>query len=592
MPATRPVSSGLETGSAMIFRSSYFTRLSKMLWEERSAFIPAVVCMGVTAGLLMAAPYWVRNLVDNILPARSFSLLTRHMLLGFLLLGCIQGFSYIRDYLRLRLTQSICARTRRKLFEKIVQIPVRYIPEQRIGDILSRVSNDVKVLQEGLLWGVFVFLPSSVILIGLTGMMFHYSLVLGVVTFFLFFPLIWIFHYFVIRIRRRSRAAQEQMAYLNNMVEESLTGLKEIKIFRQEERVKRRFEELNQRSLAAHISQEKMRVLLVAVVPTLAFIGVGFLVIFCAWMISRGMLELSSLVAFLTCIGLAFSPVQRLTRSIGFISRIYAVMDRFDEIFQSPSEQISSSHQPDLPIVQGQIRFEKVGFHYDNGFSMQELNLEAIPGEIVAIVGPSGSGKTTLLNLLQRFLEPDSGVISIDGWNIERYNLDSLRRQIGFVPQEPVLFDGTLMENLTFARPDSDMERVLEAARSAHVHEFASKLPLEYNTPIGQHGCRLSTGQRQRVAIARMFLTDPRILIMDEPTSALDSESEFLIQDSLKCLFSGRTTFIVAHRMNTLRDADRILVLNNGRIVENGTPDTLLKKQGLYHKLYTFQQMT
>ncbi len=569
----------------------YNQRIAGMLWKEKRDLIPALICILGSAGLIMLAPQWVRILVNRVLPGRNFNELIRHMGIGFLLMGLIQGLSFLRDFLRLRLTHRICAGLRCRLFDKVLGMPVRHIPEQRTGDLICRISDDVRVFQEGFLWGVFVFIPSTAILLALLGMMFFYSWILTLITLILFMPLIWVFHYFVIRIRRRSRSAQEEMAYLNNMAEETLHGMKEIKIFRQEKNVKERFGDLNKKALKAQIDQERMRILLVAVVPASALTCVGVLIVFCVWMMSRGMLALENLVAFLTCIGLGLSPALRLTRAVGFIGRIYGAMDRFDEILNRPSECPGDSKLPDLPRIKGHIQFENVNFHYEeSGYAMKDLNLEIFAGEVIAIVGPSGAGKTTLLNLLQRFLEPDSGFILIDGRNITDFRLDSLRRQIGFVPQEPVLFDGTLMENLTFARPSASKDTVMQAARSAHVHEFAENLIMKYNTPIGQHGYRLSTGQKQRVAIARMFLTDPCILILDEPTSALDSESEKLIQDSLKRLFRERTTLIVAHRMNTIREADRIVVLYNGQITECGTPEELLKSRGLYYWLYTYQK--
>jgi ABC-type multidrug transport system fused ATPase/permease subunit len=261
---------------------------------------------------------------------------------------------------------------------------------------------------------------------------------------------------------------------------------------------------------------------------------------------------------------------------------MYGAFDRLDELLKAPQEKKVIEKVRASSITQGVIEFQDVGFSYPQGFQLHNVNLFIKAGETVAIVGPNGSGKTTLLSLIPRFLEADKGTIRIDGLDVKEYSVHGLRRDIAFVFQEPVLFYGTLLENLSFAKPEASVEDVFAAARAAHVEDFALKLPDGYETQIGQYGSNLSVGQRQRISIARALLKDPKILIMDEPTSALDAESDFLITDSLSLLMKNRTTIIVSHRVSTIRTADRIVLMDRGRLAECDTHPESLEAKGLH----------
>ena len=437
--------------------------------------------------------------------------------------------------------------------------------------------------------GIFRLIPNAVILLFPVLLMFLQSLLLSVITLFFIAPMVWTIHYFVKKIRSRVKASQEQLALINNLSEESIRGVREIKAFGREDQVKQRFSKRNRAALRAFVAQDRIIALNPVFVLMITVTCIAALIFLCTFMVTRGLLSMGRLIAFLTCLTLAFSPLQEITSSFGFISRLYAVMDRFEEVFQTTSEVQAGTRLPDLPEIAGLIELRNVNFSYDSGFALRDINLKIAAGETVAFVGPSGAGKTTLLNLLPRFLRPCSGTILIDNQNISEYNLESLRRQTGLVSQEPVLFDGTLMENLLFVKPGAGEPEIVDAARAAHVDEFARKLPRGYHSRIGQYGCRLSVGQRQRIAIVRALLVDPAILILDEPTSALDTESEHLIRDSLELLCKNKTTLIVAHRMSTIRSAHRIVVLDEGCIVETGTHRELLSRKGLYHKLFSYQ---
>ena len=549
----------------------------------------ALVCVGIVSGLIVLVPLWSKTLIKSILPKKDLYLLGKHLVTGFFLAVVLQIFLFGQEFIRMRLSHRISAKMRMRLYEKIVNMPINTIPKHRTGDLISRLSNDILVFQNGIKRGVFQLLQNGIFLICLIILMFFYSLKLSFITLIILPSIAGTVYLFIGRIRKKATKVQEQLALLNNIIGETIRGLKEIKSFRQEEKMKKCFSAQNEDALRARIEMDKTSALHPAIVLIVTLSTIALLLFFCSWLVIRGSLALENLAAFLTCLLVALSPIQEVSRSFGFISRLYAVMDRFNEIFNAPSESTKNYSFPALPKIKGHLRFDGVNFKYDSNFELKNVNLDISAGETVAIVGPSGAGKTTLFNLILRFLEPNSGVILFDGLDPRLYSISSLRKQIGLVPQEPVLFFGTLMENLAFARPGASKKEILDAAKAAHVDEFALGFSHRYETHIGQYGSNLSVGQRQRIAIARALILDPRILMMDEPTSALDLESEHMIQDSLNLLYRGRTTLIAAHRMSTIRHADRIIVLDKGRIAETGSHDELIKNKALYFKLFSYQ---
>lgn len=571
-------------------RVPHLWTLRGLLRPLRGPLFAALFLMAAIAGLLLLLPWWFQALLVRILPAGDLSRLGLHLALGLALTFLIAAVHFLRDFLLTRISHQITAAYRQQLFERILLMPLRRLKESRVGDLISRLSLDLTVFQVGTLRVFVNFVPNLAILLAvLAGMLWH-SWVLSAVTALLVLPLLLLVGAFSRRMHEAARRSHARLADLTSLLEESLSGAREIKAFVQERALLARFARLNRATLDCQVEMERVFTLHPPMITAAAGLAIAGLVFISVWLLSTHRLALPHLIGFLTCLAIAYAPLQESVRSFGFFSRIFAVMDRLEEIIEFRGESDEDVGLPELPPLTGALHFEGVHFSYpESDFALVDLTLEIAPGETVAVVGPSGAGKSTLLDLIPRFLEPDRGSIRVDGLEIRRFRRDSLRRQLGIVPQTPVLFAGTLWENLRFGRPEADDEAVRTAARAAHVDEFARRLPLGYQTPLGPRGALLSVGQRQRVALARALLAAPRILLLDEPTSALDSESERLVAAALAAAASGRTTLIIAHRMSTIRNADRILVLQDGRIVEEGSHEQLYAQRGLYYNLYSTQ---
>jgi subfamily B ATP-binding cassette protein MsbA len=538
----------------------------------------------------LTIPLGIRSLLDSVFEKGDQDLLN-WLAAGMLVLYIIQslvsfGSHYLVDWVGERIVTDL----RQDIYRHLHRLGFRFYSEQRLGELTSRLTNDVGAVRGAVTDALAQLLMQSFSLIGSVGLMMALNWRLSLVIFLSVPGVALGSRHLGLRIRDLSRLVQDRLADTTSIAEEALAAIRVVKAFTRERYETDRYNE----AVDELFETARKRVRVAAMFSSI----IGFLILFALviifWYGGRevlaGRLTAGDLVAF---IFYAFN----ISRSVMGMSRLYTTMnsaagatERIFELLETQPEILDSPDATDLPPVKGAVVFENVYFNYDEGVPvLQDISFSASPGETVAIVGPSGAGKTTLLHLVPRFFEPESGRIEIDGHDLKKVTVRSLREQVGVVAQDVHLFGISVKENIRYGRLSATDEEIEAAAKDANAHEFISRLPKGYDALVGEKGVKLSGGQRQRLSIARALLRDPRILLLDEATSSLDSESEALIQQALLRLMERRTTFIIAHRLSTVQHAHRILVLDDGRIVQDGAHETLFAQDGLYRRLCELQ---
>ncbi|NJR53144.1 MAG: ABC transporter ATP-binding protein, partial [Leptolyngbyaceae cyanobacterium CSU_1_3] len=458
------------------------------------------------------------------------------------------------------------------------------------GDLAYRLTEDVDRIGEVVSRMFSQFIPSVLRLIVMLGWMVRLNWQLTLATLITAPLLAFLIGWFGERLRKLSYKSQSRVSDLSALLIEMFNGVRLVQAFAAEEYAIERFGQAAERNRQAKFGTDRLRAIQYPIQGFLEALGMLSLLLLGGWQISQKNLTGSEFVSYVVSVALLFDPISSVTINYNEFKQGEASVDRIFELLQLQPTIVEKPNALALPPVNGKVEFSSVSFAYQPERPvLQNLSLFVLPGEMIALVGASGAGKTTLVNLIPRFYDPQSGDILIDGINVRDVSLRSLRRQIGIVPQETTLFSGTIAQNIAFGQLDFDLEAVKEAAKIANAHQFISQFPEGYNTWVGERGINLSGGQRQRLAIARAVLLNPRILILDEATSALDSESEALVQEALERIMQGRTVFIIAHRLATVRRVDRILVVEKGRVVESGTHGELLAEGGRYAGFYAQQ---
>lgn len=550
----------------------------------------AMVCTIMAAAGNLYIPWIIKDMIDEVLADKSGTMLN-WIAASIIAIFIVRGlFWYGQNYLMSYVGQSVIIDIRAAVFKKLQRLSVSFYDKNKTGTIMSYVTNDVNALQSAMVENTIEMITEGFILIGSVVAMIYLDWRLTLFTVCTFPVVLWFMEFFGKKIRKTGGRIQECTADITSVLQESVASARVIKSFVREDYEVDRFDVENRANFRANMKNAQLMATLTPVVELVAAIGVTMIIWYGGNNVINGTITAGSLVAFLTYAVNISNPIKRLTRVIGNIQKALAAAQRVFMIIDMPEEIAESKDAKQLPEVSGKVEFQNVSFAYnDKGNVITDLSFSVKPGEVIAIVGPSGAGKSTIANLLPRFYDVNKGDIKIDGHSVREVTLDSLREQVGIVPQETMLFNGSVYNNILYGRLDATKEEIEAAAKAANAHDFIMQLTDGYETKLGDRGVNLSGGQRQRIAIARAILKNPRILILDEATSALDTESERVVQEALDRLMVGRTSFVIAHRLSTVKNADKILVLEKGNLVESGTHDELLALDGLYAHLYKIQ---
>ncbi len=544
--------------------------------------------MGVAASDAVLA-YLVKPFVDDLIIAGNLGLAK---LIPFLVVGiaAFKGVSrYIQEYNIRTAGQHAIQDIRNEVFGHTINLSARFFTNNSSGSLISRILNDVNVMQAALSDVLVTLLRETLTMFALTGYAFYVDWKMALMAFVVIPAAVWPAVAIGKKIKKFSRRGQDAMGNVTSVLEQSFSGIKVIKAFATEDQETQKFIRENAGFFTFIRKTFRYSAASAPVMEIMTSFGVAAVLWYGLDRVAVDAMTKGELFSILAAILLMYTPLKRLTKVNNTIQKAIGAAERVFEVLDNQAEIVDATDATDLSRCQGYVKFENVDFAYDDDLVLRDFSVVAKPGEVVALVGPSGAGKSTFVGLLNRFYDPQQGKILIDGYDIRNLTQSSLHDNLALVDQETFLFNDTLMNNIRYGRPDADTSMVEAAARQAYADEFISQLPDGYDTLVGDRGVRLSGGQRQRICIARAILRDAPILLLDEATSALDTESEAMVQRALGNLMANRTTFVIAHRLSTIMHANRILVLDQGEIVESGNHQELLDQDGLYKRLYDTQ---
>jgi len=567
-----------------------FTRLLAYLRPHAALIAWVIALVIVTTGLALLGPYLVGVAIDGFIARGDQPGLLRVVALLFLTYSLAWLAQYGQSYYVVAVTQRVLRALRRDLFAHLQTLSLRFFDQRPTGELMSRLTNDIDAINRVLSQSIVELSASLLTLVGMVIVVFLLNawLAAGVL---LVVPLMLAFTLRMGRGTRRGfQQVQANLGRLSALVEESISGLRVVQAFRRERAALAEFERANLAVRDTTVHAQMMMTLLRPMLMVFSNLAIVVIAGLGGWLALRGMVSVGIIATFVLYAQRFFEPLLTLADLYNSIQSALAGAERIFDVLDQVPQIADRPDAVELPSLQGQVVFDHVDFSYVPGVPvLKDVSLTAEPGQMVALVGPTGAGKTTIVNLLSRFYDVDRGAILLDGCDIRQVKQDTLRRQLGIVLQDTFLFADTVLENIRYGRLDATDEECMAAARLANADQFIQRLPEGYQTSLAERAGTLSLGQRQLLAIARAVLADPRILVLDEATSSVDTRTEVHIQEALLQLMKGRTSFVIAHRLSTIRNADQVLVIDDGRIVERGTHDTLLAQRGFYHRLYMSQ---
>ncbi|HCV0151411.1 TPA: SAV1866 family putative multidrug efflux ABC transporter [Staphylococcus aureus] len=563
--------------------------------------ILATIIVGIIKfGIPMLIPLLIKYAIDGVINNHALTTdeKVHHLTIAigialFIFVIVRPPIEFIRQYLAQWTSNKILYDIRKKLYNHLQALSARFYANNQVGQVISRVINDVEQTKDFILTGLMnIWLDCITIIIALS-IMFFLDVKLTLAALFIFPFYILTVYVFFGRLRKLTRERSQALAEVQGFLHERVQGISVVKSFAIEDNEAKNFDKKNTNFLTRALKHTRWNAYSFAAINTVTDIGPIIVIGVGAYLAISGSITVGTLAAFVGYLELLFGPLRRLVASFTTLTQSFASMDRVFQLIDEDYDIKNGVGAQPIEIKQGRIDIDHVSFQYNDNEApiLKDINLSIEKGETVAFVGMSGGGKSTLINLIPRFYDVTSGQILIDGHNIKDFLTGSLRNQIGLVQQDNILFSDTVKENILLGRPTATDEEVVEAAKMANAHDFIMNLPQGYDTEVGERGVKLSGGQKQRLSIARIFLNNSPILILDEATSALDLESESIIQEALDVLSKDRTTLIVAHRLSTITHADKIVVIENGHIVETGTHRELIAKQGAYEHLYSIQNL-
>jgi ABC-type multidrug transport system fused ATPase/permease subunit len=564
------------------------TRLVKYLKDYKGRFAIALISMIVYTLTLLAMPQLVGIAIDDLTATRDLSRLT--IWLGFFIgNGLLNwGGQWLQILFMAYIGQGVLVTLRTQMFDHLQKLSLSFYDRHEVGRLMSRVQNDVTALQDVVSSGVLDISADLLSLVGIVVMLFISNAQLALITLTVIPVMVFVMAMWQRYARNAFMRVRMAISAVNAGLQENISGARVIQSLSREDLNLQRFDDMNTANFDANVQAGRLTAGIQPATEILMGAGIMLVVIFGGMQVLNNTLTVGALVAFVLYVQRFFDPIRRLTLQYAQLQRAMAGGQRIFEVLDTEPEIVDAPDATDLPTIKGEIIFDHVSFEYIPDLEvLHDINLHVHPGETIALVGATGAGKSTLVSLVARFYEITKGKLTIDGHDIRNVTQSSLRRQIGIVLQEPFLFSGTVRENILYGRSDASEEEVVQAARAVGADDFIQRLDEGYDTVLQERGSNLSVGQRQLVSFARAVLADPRILILDEATANVDTQTEMMIQDALGQLLKGRTSLVIAHRLSTIHDADKVIVLDNGSIVETGTHQELMAKEGTYYHLYT-----